>query len=328
MSEFPVQMLSLMAAVVILAVLGFTLNRWHRGSHLIFLCRFAFVGICIGFTAGEAALAYFDDFQGWILRSTFVPNPFQRFVFVVFTNEDVVYAPLAGMAVGLGLAVCLWYLRHHKHPSTLSHLARAVPMSIWFAVPLLVVFCTVLPICGLSNMHGTTWDYGQPLPFLTFYGNDGWELYFREWRFRVAVDIVFWFLAFAGGALACAACQQRFGEQFSARKAFFGFVFGTGICLAAVVCPFVHSFCIRLDISLAPACDPVMIVQTFFGHAFGFDHSLSMIAATLILFGCAVPGSLLFARGVRVYRPWSGSAIAIGALACFSFVIASRFYNL
>jgi len=86
-------------------------------------------------------------------------------------------------------------------PSEFQRLASEVPRSIRFALPAMVVICTALPMTGLSNMHGTTWSYGQPLPFLDFYDSGGWALWFRVWRFRIAMDIVFWCALLGGPAL-------------------------------------------------------------------------------------------------------------------------------
>ena len=80
-------------------------------------------------------------------------------------------------------------------------------------------------MAGMSNMHGTTWAYGQPFPFLDFYDSGGWSLWPRVWKFRVAVDIVFWSVLLEGLALTCSWLHERFGERFSTRQAFFGFVF-------------------------------------------------------------------------------------------------------
>jgi hypothetical protein len=199
--------------------------------------------------------------------------------------------------------------------------AMAVPKSVRFTVPLLTVFCTVLPMAGLSNMHSTTWSYGQPLPFLDFYDSGGWGLWTQVWRIRLAVDMMFWFVLFGCLALACAWLHERSGELFSTRRAFFGFVFGIGVCLAQVVGYLLGVFSNWLGLRVPPSCIPLLSVETFFAHAFGVAHWLTTLCPLLVLFGCVLSGSLVFASGVRVHRPWSGLAIAVGALASFSVVI-------
>lgn len=203
--------------------------------------------------------------------------------------------------------------------SELQQIAKQVPRSVRFAVPVFVAIFTALPMAGFSNMHGTTWVYGQPFPFLDFYDSGGWSLWPRVWKFRVAVDIVFWSVLLEGLALTCSWLHERYGERFSTRQAFFGFVFGVGICLAEVLCPILYRLSDWAGLGMGPACIPTMIVGTFFGHVFDFDYPLNKVSAVLVLFGCAVPGSLYFARGVKVYRSWSGLAVATIALACFFF---------
>jgi hypothetical protein len=200
--------------------------------------------------------------------------------------------------------------------------ARAAPMSIRFALPLLVIICTVSPMAGLSGVSATTWAYGQPLPFLDFYSSGGWSLWFQVWRIRLATDVIFWCVALGILALACIRLHKRFGEQFSVNRAFFGFIFGIGICLTQVACPLLCLIGDWLDISVIPFCDPMLIVSTFFAHMFAFDRWVTRICTLLVLFGCVLPASLIFARGVRIWRPWSGLAIAVLALAGFSGMIA------
>jgi hypothetical protein len=200
--------------------------------------------------------------------------------------------------------------------SELQQIAKRVPRSIRFAVPVLAAIGAALPMAGMSNMHGTTWAYGQPLPFLDFYDSGGWSLVSK---FRVGMDIFFWSVLLGGLALTCSWLHERFGERFSSRQAFFGFVFGVGICLAEVLCPILYRLSDWAGLGMGPACIPTMIVGTFFAQVFDFDAPLNKISAVLVLFGCAVPGSLCFARGVKVYRSWSGLAVATIALACFSF---------
>lgn len=211
--------------------------------------------------------------------------------------------------------------------SELRQIAKQVPRSIRFAVPVFAVICTALPMAGLSNMHGTTWAYGQPFPFLDFYDSGGWSLWFRVWQLRVATDIIFWSVLLVGVALTCSWLHERSGEQLSSRRAFFGFVFGVGICLAQVLCPILYLLSDWVGLRMPPACIPTLIVGTFFSHVFGFDAPLTTINTALVLFGCVVPGSLIFARGVRVPRPWSGLAVATIALASFSCATAYWLYR-
>jgi hypothetical protein len=188
-----------------------------------------------------------------------------------------------------------------------------------------VILFAALPMVGLSNMQGTTWVYGQPFPFLSFYDSGGWSLWPQAWFFRIVMNFVFWSVLLGTLALVCSRLHARFGEEFSSHRAFFGFLFGVGVCLAQVICPMVYELAQWLGFQLPAACVPTLIVGTLFGHAFGFDVSLTAIGTALVLFGCVLPWSLVFARGFKVFRPWSGLAIAAWALLSFSCAAARWF---
>jgi len=111
MKTLPAQMLLLLVAIGTLGISGFILNLSHRARPLASLCRFAFLGISLGFIADAVALSYFGNFQAWILRYTFAPQRLQE---VLVAGDDPVYAPVVGMVGGVGIAVLFWFLCRYK----------------------------------------------------------------------------------------------------------------------------------------------------------------------------------------------------------------------
>jgi hypothetical protein len=107
--DVPTQILAYLVAIGALTIAGYVLNL--RGGHaeLVRLCKFAWVGVLLGLSFGHVAESHASDFSGWVVRQTFLPDWFQEFVHTHSTDMD--YAPVSGMAFGLGLAVLLWWFR-------------------------------------------------------------------------------------------------------------------------------------------------------------------------------------------------------------------------